>query len=286
MDNNAKTKMIVAVIVSLIVIIGLSIALVVIGTRKMTSYSSSSTPCPIITNTPKNFELDIPTVSMWTHKSSVKGEGLPKIELNIQCPSITTDYEIFVDGALAAKTETDYWSSSNRFTIKDCHGNSLFIAKTDGWLDSLKNSFKFKSSYMIFDGKNENNLVAFVEETNFFGKEIIVKDTSNGEILRMNRGIFAFDWKVAVNNTLHPVANPIFANVIAHKKAQYTSRNKKKKRSDTCNGLFFGGIVFLICLVTFSFCVCGSYVVNEIRKRKAEGNTTHQRFAEERLPEE
>ena len=251
-------------------LIGFGVALAAIA-LSTPGYTTARDVCPAFKRIPENYTIEVPIIQFWTEKNYIKNISNASLEVSQVCPSYNEDFALWVDGELAGKTETDFWSVSQRFEIKDCKGNLQFIGKTEDLLQTLSNSLKFQTSFQIHNPKNE--LVAFVERDNFWNRQINLKDNENNMIDTMDSSVLCWSWYVRTFQVNHPLANPLTIAVIIQKRGY-------EREKDSCNRFFWGALWFLVALALICLLTCCAAIVAICKKKKTDSSAP-QRLNEE-----
>jgi hypothetical protein len=250
-----------------VILIGLGAALLAIA-MSAPEYTSPGEACPVSIAPPKNYTIEVPIFQVWTDKNYINNISNSSLEISQVCPSNYEDFALWINGKMAGKTETVFWSLSRKFEIKDCHGNLQFIGKTENY--TLSDALKLQTSLQIYNTKNE--LIAFVERDNFWNKEIKLKDEKNNLITRMHRSVLSWTWYIETSQPNHPLANPLTIAVIIQKRSQ-------EIELDLCNNFFSEGLKFFIGMVIICLCNVCYTIVALFTKEKPE--SPHEQLNEE-----
>jgi hypothetical protein len=145
------------------VIVGLGIAELTIYVNG-TKYTSRDEVCPVFPANLSNFSISIPIVGNIFHQR-LYIDNFEDSWIQQSCPTVNYDSDLVLSGNLVSRTDTTFFSFDQEFSIKNCHSDNMYWAKTGGFEETLKNSFKIRVSMRL---KNENQTkdLAFIRGKN------------------------------------------------------------------------------------------------------------------------
>ena len=95
------------------------------------------------------------------------------------------------------KQKHDYRSDCKAATftgdcyINDCHENRIFKTKTGDALETFVNSFKIFVDLQVYD--SSNNLIGYMESTNFIDNNVALKNTNQTTVATLHRDKLTID---------------------------------------------------------------------------------------------
>ena len=141
------------------IIVGLGIAELAIYVNG-TKYTSRNDACPVFPANVSNFTISIPIVGNIFHQR-LYIDNLEDSYIQQSCPTINYDSDLYLHDKLVSRTDTTFFSFDQEFSINSCHSDITFWAKTGGFDETLKNSFKVRVS-MRLKNHNQTADLAFI----------------------------------------------------------------------------------------------------------------------------
>jgi hypothetical protein len=152
-------------ILILVVVVAFGIAEAVLYSNG-TKYTPATQSCPDFPKSKSKLAVKFSLFSGVFHNHlSVEKEHNTYIQL--QCPSIMMDNEVYSNDQLLTRTRIEPFSVIKNSVVRlnDCHGDRLYTIKTGDLLTMLKDRFTLKVSMGIWDSQ-ENELLAYVQGKN------------------------------------------------------------------------------------------------------------------------
>jgi len=181
--------------------------------------------------------------------------------IQFECASPNLDIRITVDDQFALRTDRKIVSSVSESTIKDCHGNVLFITRTGDTWEMIINSNRIVVSFELRSPAGD--ILAYVQGTHFFDDDVIVVGIDGQTVASLHKGWLQIPpvWTFTISQSGHPGSDPRVLSVLAGMRHWIGKNNP-----DNCNRCFWGiawswiGLLVLIFLVG---CFIGSIKIRD-----------------------
>lgn len=203
------------------------------------------------------FQKDI--WSRW-HWKYVGRDGING-EFQQRCPSITHDAELTLNGNVAGRTNGKLLTTISKTAVLDCHGDQAFEWDSGSAIQTFINSFQIDAKYLI---RKQGTLVAYVDSTNFFSTDIVLRDALStdrvdgnfpvvAELTRNKLSTSEWNWYLTIRNGSHPASDPLLLTMLAGQR----SFSENSKSTDMCNEFFKTVGYLLIAVIVLVFVVIG-----------------------------
>jgi hypothetical protein len=240
------------------VMIPLGIFDIVIFTQSQNWQTPASIACPAFPENLTYYEAKRDLFSFHaTYNFNPYFNGL----IQFICASYNLDIKLMVNDQLAVRTNRKIISTISESHILDCHGDLLYITRAgDAW-DAIINSNKISVSLEVHSPNNE--VLAYIQGTHFFGDEVSILDTAGNTVAELHRsfGTVPAYWSFTILDPEHPGSDPRLLGVLAG------MRDWLGKNPDQCNRTFWGVVwtwlVVGIIIVLVVLCVGGIVIKNQ-----------------------
>jgi hypothetical protein len=232
---------------------GLSVAIIY---DKRNHYLQQHEHCPTFSKVDK-FLAEKQVLSQWHWRYKVRNSGI-KSKAELYCPTIQKDSNIFMNGIFVGRSDGKILTTVSKTFIKDCHGKKKFIIRTGNTFETIVNMNKIFVSFELkeYSSTQENEVIAYSEQFNFFTNDIKIKDKNNVDIARMYMNKYQFSawtWEYSIYNQSHPATDPLVLMIISSKSSfSETAKDKEGNDeyvTDACNSYFWVlSLIYIICL--------------------------------------
>lgn len=225
-------------------------------------YLPEDEKCPVFSR-PASFSAEKQVFDRWNWRYKVRNNDITA-RSDLYCPTIQKDSNIFMDGKFVGRSDGKILTTVSKTYIRDCHGKKIFVIRTGNTFETIINMNKILVSFELRkynknkdgkenEGNEENEVIAYSEQFNFFTNDISILDKNQNVIARlyMNKYQFqAWTWEYTIYNASHPASDPLILLIISTK-SSFSETTKDDDGNDTyatdiCNSYFWSISLILI----------------------------------------
>ncbi len=222
-------------------------------------YIDDSHECPSIPRVDK-FKAEKQLTSQWNWRYSARDAFSAKVEQ--YCPTLQHDVNIFYEGRFVGRSDGKILTTVSKTFLRDCHGKKIYVLRTGDAFETIVNMNKIWVSFELREyntdaSGEENEVIAYAEQFNFFTNEFELKDKYGNKIskLYMNKyQIQKWTWEFTIYNKTHACGDPFVLMSIAGKSSfsETTTDNDgdTKDQTDMCNTYFRVVSILMLCIVS------------------------------------
>lgn len=225
----------------------------------------------------------------WTWRYKVRND-VYNARVEHYCPTAQHDTNVFINGKFAGRSDGKIATTVSKTYVRDCHGKKKYVMRTGNTFETIVNMNKIFVSFELREYNNkssgdQNDVIAYVEQFNFFTNEYTIKDKFGTSISKLYMNKYQaqwWTWEFTIYNQSHPAGNPLILLMIAGK-SSFSETTKddegnEKYNTDICNSYFWTTsliIIIILCIIGF-FVVSGIIIICvkmwENRNRSGYGN--------------
>jgi len=261
-----KTFLITSIILIFLIILSCIIFLGIILYRNKPTYFPKSIDCPPIFDLIQTFlEEQISDQWHWSYVFDFSYFGYRKINSKIQmkCPTANYEPELYIDDKLIASSNIELSLNISKNTIRDCHGNIIYITRTSNKAEYLFDSNGMRVSYELRD-KDDYDILGYIRDIGIFYDSFEIKDTYYNRSMAGFSKVYNVDHRLVyvyiyTGSYTNPVADVRVISMLIGEQLFKKSYNN----SDGCNqyynkyyGKYYGKYYdILLCILLFLIAV-------------------------------